>query len=78
MFGKRTVSEPAFGKPALPAREPANAPPRIAPETPAAPQRLHPAAKPGAQTGAAGVQAGAAGDDRQPVGRLLPDQVHHL
>ena len=31
MFGKRTVSEPAPGKPA-PAREPANAPPRITPE----------------------------------------------
>src|ERR1700761_1261967 len=31
MFGKRTVSEPASGKPA-PAREPANAPPRINPE----------------------------------------------
>src|SRR5476651_621679 len=32
MFGKRTVSEPAFGKPAPAAREPLNAPPRTAPE----------------------------------------------
>ena len=34
MFGKRSVSEPSFGKPAS-AREAAGAPPRVAPETPA-------------------------------------------
>ena len=32
MFGKRSVSEPAFGKPAQPAREAASAPPRVAAE----------------------------------------------
>src|SRR5471032_1818502 len=32
MFGKRTVYEPAFGKPALAVREPLNPPPRTAPE----------------------------------------------
>ena len=34
MFGKRSVPEPSFGKPAS-AREAAGAPPRVAPETPA-------------------------------------------
>src|SRR5579863_5091410 len=36
MFGKRTVSEPAFAKPAQSAREAVNAPPRVAPEAPQA------------------------------------------
>jgi pilus assembly protein CpaF len=35
MFGKRTASEPSFGKPA-PAREPAAVPPRLSPEAPVA------------------------------------------
>jgi pilus assembly protein CpaF len=51
MFGKRTVSEPAFAKPAQPAaREAVNAPPRVAPELPqpAPPQAATPA-KQGAQ-----------------------------
>src|SRR5215831_7015333 len=45
MFGKRSASEPAFGKPAQPARE-ANAPTRAAPEQaqPAAPQAAGPGA----------------------------------
>src|ERR1700744_3227558 len=37
MFGKRTTSEPAFGKPAAASREPANAPPRVTPAAPAPP-----------------------------------------
>ena len=45
MFGKRTVSEPAFGKPA---REAAGAPPRISPE-PAVPGVAPAAAKPATQ-----------------------------
>jgi pilus assembly protein CpaF len=50
MFGKRSASEPAFGKPAQPAREAANTPPRAASEQSqaAAPQ----AAGPGGQSGA--------------------------
>src|SRR6185437_5349878 len=45
MFGKRTASEPSFGKPP-PAREPAAPPPRLAPEAPAA---AAPAPKPAMQ-----------------------------
>jgi len=45
MFGKRTASEPSFGKPPS-AREPAAPPPRLAPEAPAA---AAPAPKPAMQ-----------------------------
>src|ERR1700744_5889792 len=45
MFGKRTTSEPAFGKPAAASREPANAPPRVTPAAPA-PAAPAPAAPP--------------------------------
>src|SRR5271154_3729649 len=43
MFGKRTASEPAFGKPAAGAA-PVNAPPRINAPTPAAPPPAAPSA----------------------------------
>src|SRR6201996_7515769 len=50
MFGKRTASEPAFGKPAQAQREAANAPPRIAPEPQApAAEPLPAGAKPASQ-----------------------------
>src|SRR3569833_1356242 len=62
MFGKRTGSEPAFGRtqsapePAVVAREPAGAPPRLAPAAPAGPKPAAPApqvapqaSKPGAR-----------------------------
>src|SRR6185436_2764282 len=49
MFGKRSVTEPGFGKPATPAREPAAAPaaaPEPAPAPQAAPQPSKPVARP--------------------------------
>jgi len=66
MFGKRTVSEPAFGKPRE-TREPANAPPRVgpAPETAAAaPVPPKPAMVPAPQT---------APQPSKPLARVMTD-----
>ena len=64
MFGKRTASEPAFGKPREP-REPVNAPPRVgpAPEA-AAPAVSKSAAAPAPQT---------APQPSKPVARVMTD-----
>jgi len=64
MFGKRTVSEPAFGKPRE-TREPANAPPRLGPAPEAAtPATPRPAAVPAPQT---------APQPSKPVARVMTD-----
>ena len=63
MFGKRTATEPAVGKPA-PSREPQNAPPRVTQDAPAASAAVVAAPRPSVQ---------AAPTASKPVARVMAD-----